>query len=331
MSSAPEAPKTSESNGPAPDERIGLFRAEAVKSRFHSEMNAGRLIKYSPFWLSATFWVLTAGLVAGLVVAVFARGYEWTRGPVLVTATTKEVVSSPLAGVTARVVAVPGHRIEANEPLVVLVSDSERAEVQRLQALFDQQLARSLLDRSDLSLRDSLVSLRRELDAAVGKLNERIIRAPCAGVVSDVRARPGQFVPAGSVVASVVSPGSAFEAIAVLPGYVRPQLRPGAVMRLELDGYPYEYQSATIAAVSDEIVGPAEVKRFLGADVEGSILVSGPSVIVRASLSSRSFVSDGRALQLHDGMTGRALVAGRHQRLVFLLAPWLRTAFGVQE
>jgi membrane fusion protein (multidrug efflux system) len=68
--------------------------------------------------------------------------------------------------------------------------------------------------------------------------------------------------------------------IALFPGYVRPQLQPGMLLRVTVDGYPYASQSTTIDSVADQIIGPKEVERRLG-----SVLAD--STTARQHLSSR--------------------------------------------
>ena len=95
-------------------------------------------------------------------------------------------------------------------------------------------------------------------------------------------------------------------------------------LRLELDGYRYQYRALTIDQVGEEVVGPAEVKRYLGPDIGDAVAVSGPVVLVQAHLPSATFTMDGRALRYHDGMSGRADARVRSERIVLALVPGLR-------
>jgi len=49
-------------------------------------------------------------------------------------------------------------------------------------------------------------------------------------------------------------------------------------MRLELTGYRYAYRDVAIQSVGDEIVGPAEVRQYLGQEIADAVhYLAGPS------------------------------------------------------
>jgi membrane fusion protein (multidrug efflux system) len=76
--------------------------------------------------------------------------------------------------------------------------------------------------------------------------------------------------------------------------------------------------------VGDEAVGPAEVKRFLGADNADTIAVDGPVVIVQVRLPSLDFAAGGERFQYYDGMVGTADVRVRTQSIALAVVPGLK-------
>ena len=84
----------------------------------------------------------------------------------------------------------------------------------------------------------------------------------------------------------------------------------------------------TIDSVGNEVVGPAEVRRFVGQEIGDSLILQGPSVIVQAHLQSRKFIADGHWLEYHDGMQGRVAARLRSERILLSLVPGLRAVFG---
>ena len=74
-----------------------------------------------------------------------------------------------------------------------------------------------------------------------------------------------QHLGAGEVVATLSKEETEVKALLLVPGEYRPLLVPGQPLRLELDGFAYLYQDVTVSSVSDELLGPMEVKRYLGA------------------------------------------------------------------
>lgn len=115
--------------------------------------------------------------------------------------------------------------------------------------------------------------------------------------------------------------------VALLPGHSRPLLRPDMTLSVTLAGYPQATQQMTIDAIADELVGPAAVRERLGA-VADTLPVTEPVVLVQAHLAQPTFVVDGQSLRYYAGMQGKVAVRIRAERLLFLLAPALRTWLG---
>jgi membrane fusion protein (multidrug efflux system) len=78
--------------------------------------------------------------------------------------------------------------------------------------------------------------------------------------------------------------------------------------------------------VGDQIVGPAEVRRFLGPEIGDAVQLSGPMVLVRARLPSSTFTSKGRTFNYFDGMLARADARVRTERILVALVPGLKGA-----
>ena len=169
-----------------------------------------------------------------------------------------------------------------------------------------------------------LTRLRAEKENARAKLEERIVRAPRDGVVHDVRIGQGDFLDRGVQVLSLVPPDPAYTVVALLPGHALPQLEEGQEMRLEIEGYPYAYVPATIETVGEEAIGPAEARRFLGAEIADTIPIGGPVVLVRGRLASDKFRAWEQEYSLHDNMRATAEVLVRTERLLLRLIPGLK-------
>lgn len=311
----------------APDQRHGIYRLEAVEEARAPKRKYGDVLQISPLWLHASYWVVAAFLVTSIVVGAFARVNEYSRGPAIIAASSKTVITTRSAGQVAQVMVAPGQLVREGEVLLRLNDEEESAELARLQNEFDQQLARSLLERGDKVAKETLVGLRAQRDLARAKLLERSIRASKAGRVSDVRAREGQYVAAGVPIISLLELEPRFRVMALLPGASLPEVKPGMPLRVELTGYSYAYQTVRVVDVSQQVIGPSEARRFLGSDVADSVLVEGPVTLVQGEIEGTSFTVDGRELGFHDGMPAMAEVPVRQVRLVVLLAPWVRRLF----
>ncbi len=310
-----------------PDQRHGIYRLEAVDEARAPKRKYGDVLQIAPLWLHASYWVVAAFFITVIVVAAFAHVNEYSRGPAIIAASSKTVITTRSAGQVAAVLVTPGQLVAEGQIILRLNDEQETNELIRLEGEFDQQLARSLLERGDRVARETLIGLRAQRDLARAKLLERSIRAPKAGRVSDVRARNGQYVAAGVPVISLLELEPRFRVMALLPGASRPEVQPGMPLRVELVGYSYAYQTVRVVDVSQQVIGPSEARRFLGPDVADSVLVEGPVTLVQADIEGTSFEVDGRELGFHDGMPAMAEVPVRQVRLVVLLAPWLRRLF----
>jgi membrane fusion protein (multidrug efflux system) len=98
-------------------------------------------------------------------------------------------------------------------------------------------------------------------------------------------------------------------------------------MRLELEGFKYQYQELIIDQVGDELVGPEEVRRYLGPELAESLTVSGAVVLVRAHAPSRFFEADGKRLAYFDGMMGTVDARLKSERIILTIMPGLKTLF----
>jgi membrane fusion protein (multidrug efflux system) len=189
---------------------------------------------------------------------------------------------------------------------------------------FDGTLLKLLRDPNDQAARSALTSLRAQKELAGARVAQRSVRAPHAGIVSDLRIRRGQLLQAGDLVLSLNGQGTRFYVVAFLPGQFRPLVHPGMPLRVRLSGFPRAAEVTTIDSVGDEVVGPAEARRYLGPDVADALTLNGPVVLVKGTLAGTSFASDGKRFNFYDGLTGNAEARVRSQRVLAVLVPGLR-------
>lgn len=306
-----------------PDAAPPLFRQQAIDELGRAGQRPS-LLRIAPTWTRWTFAIVFAAFAAGVAYSLLGSIDEYAVGPALIRAEGRREVTAAAAGSVAAVEVRPGERVDAHRLLVRMYDASETAELERLEHEFELQLVKSLRDPADQTARQSLTALRTQKELAQARLDERSVVAPQDGIVSDVRIRPGQHLNPGDVILTLVPPDAPFTVIAMLPGNYRPVLHAGMPVRLELDGYRYQYRRLAIDEISDEVVGPAEVKRFLGAEIADAINVSGPVVLVQASMPTSTFEVDGRPVRYHDGMLARAEARIRSERILFSLVPGLR-------
>jgi membrane fusion protein, multidrug efflux system len=301
-----------------------IFREEALEHHAAASAAVGDWLRLSPRWTSAAFWLLAALVAAFLVFAMVSTVEEYSSGAAVVRLNGRAELTASQAGFVTAVEIRPGDRVAAGDVLVRFQNTREAAELARIEREWELQLVERLRDLSALSPAQALIALRAERDLARSHLEERVVRAPRAGIVGDLRCRPDQHVAAGDILLSLIGAGSRPVLTVLLPGEHRPLLRPGMPLNLELRGYAHASQHLTIAAVSDDIVSPEEAKRLLGPEIATAIPLNGPLVRVEAFFPGDTFKARGERYALHDGMWGTAEVPVRSESLLVALVPGLR-------
>lgn len=300
----------------------GMFRSEAVAAA-QSRRQQGDVVRVSPAWVSWSYWLLVGVLVAAGVYAGVGRIDQYSAGPALVRSSGRAEITAPTGGSVQMLAVEPGQRVEAGQLLARLHDTAEAAELERVEDEWQVRLREYLFAPADESARRALATLRAEREQARARLEDRVLRAPHTGVVSDVRARVGQHLDPGDILMTVVSDATDLFVIALIPGADRPQIHPGMPMRLELYGYRYAYQKLTVDTVADEVIGPGEARRYLGQEVADAVPIEGSVVLVTARLPRSTFTADGEVYRYHDGMVGLAEVRIRSERIITAIIPAL--------
>lgn len=304
---------------------VEVFREEALEHHVTMGSRDGDWLRLSPRWTNATFWLLCALVAAFLVYSLVGTIDEYAAGPAVVRLSGRTEVTASQEGIVTAVEVRPGDRVAAGQPLVRFQSVRERAELQRIEREWDLQLIEHLRDLSAPGPSQALIGLQAERDLARARVEERVIRAPRAGVVSDVRSRPNQRVGSGAILLSLTGAAALPHLTAVLPGEHRPLLRPRMPLILELRGYGHAPQRLAITSVAEEVVDPEEARRLLGPEIASAVALNGPVVLVEARFPEATFEADGERYELHDGMWGTAEVRVRSEPLLAALVPGLRT------
>jgi multidrug resistance efflux pump len=226
------------------------------------------------------------------------------------------------AGAIATIDVAPGQRVKKGQVLARLRDVAERADFDSARGDYDAQLRNRLLDPTDEGAAGQLRLLGRQRDLALAALEQRLVRSPHDGVVTDVGATVGQHVDAGDAVMAVVDDSKGeLEVIAFLPGSDRPQIEIGMPLRLELVGFDYAWQDVVVETITEGVVGPNEAKRILGPQLADTLPIGGGVVMVRARLPTTTFVSGDRTYPYHDGMGGTAEVRMRDETVLEMLVP----------
>ena len=179
----------------------------------------GDVLRVDPGWMRWTYRLLVTALVAGLLFSVLARIREYASGPAVVRLAGRTDLTATADGTVSQVAVAPGQRVEAGQLLVRFHGAREAAELARIESELELQLINRLRDPSDAGAEQALLSLRAERELARSNLAEREVRAPAAGVVSDLRVRLGQrIMPGQTLLALARGPRQAAEALRATGG-----------------------------------------------------------------------------------------------------------------
>ena len=303
-----------------------IYRREAVE-RATGPRGEGDVLRLAPGWTRAVYPILVAAFLVGLVYAAVGTVHEYAAGPAVVWVAGRTHLTAAVSGTVASIEVAPGQKVAAGQVLVRFASRIEVAELGRIDRAFEIELAKTLRDPSDQAARAALTALRTEREVAAARLDQLAVRAPRAGSVGDIRIRVGQLLQVGDVVLTLGSDAPRFSVLAMLPAHYRPQLRPGMSLRFEVSGYRYAYQEMTITQVGEQIIGPAEVKRYLGQELADTVEVEGPVVLVEASPRASTFHADGQSFDFYHGMRGLVEARVRTRTVLVVLIPALRVLF----
>ena len=306
------------------EKHVEIFRQEALEYYAHGSHPPGDVLRIAHGRTNVLYWLLVGLFAAGLTYAGFGKANEYATGIAVIRDEGRSIVTATVGGTVGHIAVKPGQRVEMNEPLLWLDDLQPRTNLERLNRELEIQRINWLQNPNDANVEERLATLRTEINTAEAQLKARTIVAPHSGLVRDIRIRPGQLVTAGELILTIVGENDPLSLFIIFPGQCRPLLKKNAPLRLEVTGFRNAYQHLTIDSVGRELIGPNEVRRFLGQDVGDAVVLGGLSVIVQARLPIRRFKANGRWQEYHDGMQGTAEARVGSQRLIMALVPGLK-------
>ena len=201
-------PKHSDSDPSS--ESFDLFRDEALRHHRNEAHDGGRILEISPAWSLWTYWLVLTVVVAGGFYSVFGTINQYAEGPAIIRAEGRTNLTARWEGTVELVESSFGERVDEGDILVRFDMTDEVAERERLDREYELQLIRFLRNPTDQSVRQSLASLRADLELAEARLEQRVVRSPHPGIVSDIRIRQGQHLTPGEVILSITDDDKEF-------------------------------------------------------------------------------------------------------------------------
>ena len=309
----------------ANDEQI--FRAEALEHHRRPRLD-GSVIRIASRWTDGAYWLLVWMAAAAVLYVVGGTVHEYAEGVAVIQVDGRSQLTAHVQGTIAQVLTRPGQRVMRGDVLARFYVEGQRAELERVEAEQRTALLRLLRNPGDHEARVALGALHAQRGLVQRALHEHEVTAPHDGTVTDVRMRVGQAVRAGDGLVTLTSEHAKGRVLAIVPAQYRPKLRAGLPLRLELHGFRFAYRELRVDSVGDEAVGPTEAQRYLGPEHADAVAMSGPVVLVEATIPSLEFEASGGSFAYHDGMIGSADVRLRTEPIALALVPGLRDLIG---
>jgi biotin carboxyl carrier protein len=301
-----------------------MFRQEAI-DHLVRRGHRGNIVRVHPGWVHAAYWLIVVLVIGGAAFAAVAQVHKWSEGAGVVRITGRTDVATHEGGTITQLSVSPGQAVIAGQELARL-HDSEQAAILRAQSTeFERALVAYLQLPGDPGAKQALSSLVAARDSARARSETRVIRAPHDGVVTSLHVAQGQRVEPGRTVLSLVERGAeeGMSVYAFLPQSDTSQIEAGQRLRFTLPGYRGAYLDLSVVAISDPMSAADARDRFLGDRFKDSVPIAGQVVVVEARLATRTFTSDDKTYQLHDGMIGVAEVELESRSVIEALVPGL--------
>lgn len=193
------------------------------------------------------------------------------------------------------------------------------ADIRRAKSTTQRELANADAELHDLQVqgqRDA-AALERDISAIEQDLTESEarrevqVRAPQSGIVTAITADVGQTVAGNTALASLLPSGAALEAEIYAPSRAAGFIKPGMIVLLRYQAYPYQkfgQYRARVREVANTSLRPDELGIAKGQGDE-------PLYRIRLKLDQQSVLAYGRQMPLKSGMLVDASVQLEHRRL----------------
>ena len=298
-----------------------LFRSEAIEEQGRSE-SPSSILNVSERWGSWIIGGMAALLLAFAAFLIFGKATEYAEGGAVVHSRGRIPVVANEAGTVAAIQLAPGTAVAPGDVIGTLYDHAELAEVQRLEHEYEDALVRLLRDPASPTAGAGLAALRGASEQARTALEERQLIVPVAGVLTDVRVRPGALVSPGQTVATVGTTGPGFEIVAAVPGNFRPLLVSGLPVVVELEQFPGNRLHLEARAISPEVISVGEARALMGQLMPTSS-EDAALALVYADLPEVLESRGGAEYRLYDGMRGSVRIPVREERFIVTLWPAL--------
>jgi len=246
-----------------------LYRPEALQHH-RKKGSEGTVTDLSPKWTRIAYPFLVISLIAAFIGSLLLRVHVYSSGSGLVMYDGTPV-SVQANGNLEHWFVESGQYIHAGQAIAQLSSQQQKADYAQAKGEADNAIRSFLQDDTDDQARKNLKAAGIALAHAQAQLDQRIIRAPADGKISDLRAGIGETVQAGKQIATIFAPGARPIAYAFLPASDRPRIKPDMPLQVAIEGFKKKRAKLRIISMTTETFGANEVRNYVGQGLADSL------------------------------------------------------------
>ncbi len=298
-----------------------LYRPEAL-DHHRKRGTEGVVADLSPRWVRRAYPMLVIAILATFAFAFFIKVPTYSTGTGIIEFPGL-LVSAPAAGNVSDVLVKYGDAVHKNQPLAKLSSQEQESEFRRAETELKYAEAQYLFDPNDEQVRKSLAGALAGSRRAQEAVEQRIVKAPREGVITELPVTIGHPVQFGDQIAKISDTDAIPELHAYLPGNDIAQLQAAKEVQIELQGYQRGRDIGAIDYVARTAVGGALVKHELGTAYESAVTLADGATYteVKAKLKKSTFEYHGKQWNYTGGMQAKVEVKLESKRFLSKLLP----------
>ncbi|HEX4450226.1 MAG TPA: HlyD family efflux transporter periplasmic adaptor subunit [Kofleriaceae bacterium] len=302
-----------------------LYRPEAL-DHHRKRGTEGVVADLSPRWVRRAYPMIVISILAAVAFAFFIKvpTYSTGKGVVQFDGTR---INAPAAGNVALVMHHVGDGVAKGEPIAKLSAATEEADLRRAETEDQIAIASYLVDPTDDQVRKSLAAAHASRRRAQESVDQRTVRAPRAGRLTELHAAEGQALQFGEEI-GVISDEDALPYVrAYMPGNDISQLLKKQFVtdgQINIKGYTKKREHGKITQIAPSAISSTEVRKQLGTAYESAIGAGQDGVMfaeVRIELPHPWFKYHDEQMQYRAGMQCEVEIKLDEKRFLVQLLP----------
>ena len=298
-----------------------LYRPEAL-DHHRKRGTEGVVADLSPRWVRRAYPMLVIAILATFAFAFFIKVPTYSTGTGIIEFPGL-LVSAPAAGNVSDVLVKYGDVVRKGQALAKLSSQEQESEFRRAETELKYAEAQYLFDPNDEQVRKGLAGALAGSRRAQQAVEQRIVKAPRDGAITELPVTIGHPVQFGDQIAKISDTDAIPELHAYLPGNDIAQLQAAKEVQIELQGYQRGRDIGAIDYVARTAVGGVLVKHELGTAYESAVTLADGATYteLKARLKKSTFEYHGKQWNYTGGMQAKVEVKLESKRFLSKLLP----------